>query len=81
MAGKIVDETGLLYRLMPDRTLKFTGENCSGGNTLLTSEEPTEENIVEYITANKQCDSDEEEKIEEESLPTAEEALKAAYSF
>lgn len=25
------DETGLFYKLMPDRTLKFKGENCSGG--------------------------------------------------
>lgn len=25
------DETGLFYKLMPDKTLKFKGENCSGG--------------------------------------------------
>ncbi|XP_026471616.1 tigger transposable element-derived protein 4-like [Ctenocephalides felis] len=25
------DETGLFYKLMPERTLKFKGENCSGG--------------------------------------------------
>ncbi|KAI4480417.1 hypothetical protein M0802_014144, partial [Mischocyttarus mexicanus] len=49
-------------------------------STLLTSEEPTDKNIVEYITANKQRVSDEEEKFKKESLPTAEEALKAAYS-
>ncbi|KAH9633867.1 hypothetical protein HF086_013756 [Spodoptera exigua] len=25
------DETGLFYKLMPDKTLKFKGEKCSGG--------------------------------------------------
>lgn len=25
------DETGLFYKLMPDKTLKFKGDNCSGG--------------------------------------------------
>ncbi|XP_050329997.1 tigger transposable element-derived protein 4-like [Bactrocera neohumeralis] len=25
------DETGFFYKLMPDKTLKFKGENCSGG--------------------------------------------------
>ena len=26
-----LDETGLFFRLKPDRTLEFTGERCSGG--------------------------------------------------
>ncbi|XP_049316965.1 tigger transposable element-derived protein 4-like [Bactrocera dorsalis] len=48
------------------------------GSALLTSEEPTDENIVQNISAKKQLESDGEEEVEEEPLPTAEEALKAA---
>ncbi|KAI4472705.1 hypothetical protein M0802_016557 [Mischocyttarus mexicanus] len=29
-----LDETGLFYRLMPDKTFKFTVENCGGGKLL-----------------------------------------------
>ncbi|KAG5893405.1 hypothetical protein JTB14_038066 [Gonioctena quinquepunctata] len=47
-------------------------------SALLTSEEPTDENIVQIINAKEQLESDGEEEVEEESLPTAEEALKAA---
>ncbi|KAF9823106.1 hypothetical protein SFRURICE_019344 [Spodoptera frugiperda] len=47
---------------------------------LLTSEEPTDENIVQNISALEKFESDgeEEEEVEEAPLPTAEEALKAA---
>ncbi|CAB3246373.1 unnamed protein product [Arctia plantaginis] len=45
---------------------------------LLTSEEPTNENIVQNISAKEQLESDGEEEVEEAPLPTAEEALKAA---
>ncbi|CAG5051391.1 unnamed protein product [Parnassius apollo] len=45
---------------------------------LLTSEEPTDENIVQNISAKEQLESDGEEEVEEAPLPTAEEALKAA---
>ncbi|XP_050339478.1 tigger transposable element-derived protein 6-like [Bactrocera neohumeralis] len=38
----------------------------------------TDENIVQNISAKKQLESDGEEEVEEEPLPTAEEALKAA---
>jgi len=27
-----MDETGLFYRLMTDKTLSFKGEKCGGGN-------------------------------------------------
>ncbi|XP_039970100.1 tigger transposable element-derived protein 6-like, partial [Bactrocera tryoni] len=47
-------------------------------SALLTSEEPTDENIVQSISAKKQLESDGEEEVEEEPLPTAEEALNAA---
>ncbi|XP_045541632.1 tigger transposable element-derived protein 4-like [Papilio machaon] len=47
-------------------------------SALLTSEEPTDENIVQNICAKEQLESDGEEEVEEEPLPTAEEALKAA---
>ncbi|KAF5303665.1 hypothetical protein FQA39_LY09912 [Lamprigera yunnana] len=47
-------------------------------SALLTSEEPTDENIVPNINAKEQLKSDGEEEVEEEPLPTAEEALKAA---
>ncbi|CAG5055224.1 unnamed protein product [Parnassius apollo] len=44
---------------------------------LLTSEEPTDENIVQNISAKEQLESDGKEEVEEAPLPTAEEALKA----
>lgn len=47
-------------------------------SALLISEEPTDENIVQNIQANEQRESDGGEEVEEEPLPTAEEALKAA---
>lgn len=47
-------------------------------SALLTSEEPTDEDIVQNINAKKQLESDGEEEAEGEPLPTAEEALKAA---
>ncbi|XP_055617325.1 uncharacterized protein LOC129762807 [Toxorhynchites rutilus septentrionalis] len=47
-------------------------------SALLTSEEPTDENIVQNINTEEQLESDGEEEVEEEPLPTAEEALKAA---
>ncbi|XP_054087769.1 tigger transposable element-derived protein 4-like [Zeugodacus cucurbitae] len=47
-------------------------------SALLTSEEPNDENIAQNISAKKQLESDGEEEVEEEPLPTAEEALKAA---
>lgn len=43
-------------------------------SALLTSEEPTDENIVQNITANEQHKADEKEEAEEESMPTAKEA-------
>ncbi|XP_034935137.1 uncharacterized protein [Chelonus insularis] len=43
-------------------------------SALLTSEEPTDDNIVQNINAKEQLESDGEEEVEEESLPTAEEA-------
>ncbi|KAL3265967.1 hypothetical protein HHI36_010155, partial [Cryptolaemus montrouzieri] len=43
-----------------------------------TSEEPTNENIVQNIDAKEQLESDAEEELEEEPLSTAEEALKVA---
>ena len=48
---------------------------------LLTSEEPTDETIVQNINAKEQLESDGEEEVEEEPLPTAEEALKTAELF
>ncbi|XP_008552099.1 uncharacterized protein LOC103574431 [Microplitis demolitor] len=45
---------------------------------LVKSEEPTDENIVQNISAKEQLESDGEEEVEEAPLPTAEEALKAA---
>ncbi|KAF9406214.1 hypothetical protein HW555_006627, partial [Spodoptera exigua] len=47
-------------------------------SALLTFEEPTDENIVQNISAKEQLESDGEEEVEEAPLPTAEEALKAA---
>ncbi|KAL3282258.1 hypothetical protein HHI36_005449 [Cryptolaemus montrouzieri] len=49
-------------------------------STLLTSEEPTDENIIQTINAKEQLESDEEEEeeVQEEPLTSAEEALKAA---
>ncbi|XP_045461753.1 tigger transposable element-derived protein 4-like [Harmonia axyridis] len=47
-------------------------------SSLMTYEEPTDENIVKNITENEQYESDGEEEIEEDRTPTAEEALKAA---
>ncbi|XP_025834752.1 tigger transposable element-derived protein 4-like [Agrilus planipennis] len=47
-------------------------------SALLTSEEHTDDNIVQNINAKEQLESDGEEEVEEEPLPTAEEALKAA---
>lgn len=26
-----MDESGLFYKMMPDKTLKFKGEKCTGG--------------------------------------------------
>ncbi|XP_026462657.1 tigger transposable element-derived protein 4-like, partial [Ctenocephalides felis] len=39
------DETGLFYKLMPERTLKFKGENCSGGKL-------TKDRITLVVAAN-----------------------------
>ncbi|XP_065163398.1 tigger transposable element-derived protein 4-like [Atheta coriaria] len=39
------DETGLFYKLMPNETLKFIGENCSGGKLL-------EDRITVMVAAN-----------------------------
>lgn len=39
------DETGLFYRLTPDRTLKFKGETCAGGKH-------SKERITVFICAN-----------------------------
>ncbi|GBP88515.1 hypothetical protein EVAR_64959_1 [Eumeta japonica] len=47
-------------------------------SALFTSEEPTDDNIVQNINAKEQLESDEEEEVEEEPLPTVEEVLKAA---
>ncbi|KAG5880839.1 hypothetical protein JTB14_027620 [Gonioctena quinquepunctata] len=47
-------------------------------SALLTSEEPTDENIVQNINAKEQLESDGEEEVEEEPLPNPEEALKAS---
>ncbi|KAL3269372.1 hypothetical protein HHI36_008442 [Cryptolaemus montrouzieri] len=47
-------------------------------SALLTSEEPTDKNIVKDINAKEQFERDREEEVEEEPLPTAEEALKDA---
>ncbi|XP_065157210.1 tigger transposable element-derived protein 4-like [Atheta coriaria] len=47
-------------------------------SALLTFEEPSDENIVQNISAKDQLESDGEEEVEEAPLPTAEEALKAA---
>ena len=47
-------------------------------SALITSEEPTDEIIVQNINATEQLESDGEDEVEEEPLPTAEEALKAA---
>lgn len=45
---------------------------------LLTSEEPTDDTIVQNINAKEQLESDGEEEVEDEPLPTAEETLKTA---
>ncbi|KAL3267375.1 hypothetical protein HHI36_011506 [Cryptolaemus montrouzieri] len=45
---------------------------------LLTFEQLTDENIVQNINAKEQIESDEEEEVEEEPVPTAEDALKVA---
>lgn len=39
------DETGLFYKLTPDRTLKFKGESCKGGKL-------SKERITVLVTAN-----------------------------
>ncbi|CAG5051389.1 unnamed protein product [Parnassius apollo] len=39
------DETGLIYKLMPYKTLKFKGENCSGGKL-------SKDRITVMVTAN-----------------------------
>lgn len=46
-------------------------------STLLTSEEHTDENIVQKNKANEQCENDGEDKVENEPLAITEEALKA----
>ncbi len=47
-------------------------------SALLTSEEPTDRNIVQNINAKEQLESGREEEVEEEPLLIAEEALKTA---
>ena len=75
------------------RELQIEGEKLSADSSaaglfkiklrsaLLTSEEPTDETIVQNINAKEQLESDGEEEVEEEPLPTAEEALKTAELF
>jgi hypothetical protein len=48
------DETGLFYRLTPDRTLQFKGEKCSGGKH-------SKERITAWVCAN--MDGSEKKKL------------------
>ncbi|KAL3272925.1 hypothetical protein HHI36_014384 [Cryptolaemus montrouzieri] len=56
---------------------KIWEENVDNDSALLTSAEPSDENNVQNIKAREQLEGDGEEEVEEEPLPTAEEALKA----
>ncbi|KAL3275064.1 hypothetical protein HHI36_019836 [Cryptolaemus montrouzieri] len=47
----------------------------------LLSEKPSDENIVQNINAKEQLESDWEEEVEEEPLPTAEGALMSSLHF